>query len=477
MTENAYVKNQVERKDHWNRIAVQENHTMRCNGYYHRRLQEVYSFLIPPGRRIIDIGCGKGDLLAALKSSYGVGVDFSSDMILKAQQRHPELRFLDQDAHELNVHEKFDVVILSDLVNDLWDVQRVLENVYTVATPETRLILNMYSRIWELPLRCTEKLGLSTKRMEQNWLTIEDLSNLLHLADFEIVRTWQEFLCPIPLPFLGRFINTTIVKFWPFTALALTNFIIARPRIAKRKASSSFSVAVVIPTRNEAGNIDRIFKTIPQMGERTELIFVEGNSTDNTYGAIQEAIQRYPSRECKLFKQEGKGKGDAVRLGFSKTTADILMVFDADLTVPPQDLPRFYHAIALGKGEFINGVRLVYPLEKQAMQLLNMIANKLFGILFSWLLGQAMRDTLCGTKVLWRSDYETIAKNLSYFGDFDPFGDFDLLFGAAKLNLKIIEIPIRYKERTYGTTNISRWRHGVLLFRMVAFALNKIKFV
>jgi glycosyltransferase involved in cell wall biosynthesis len=166
-----------------------------------------------------------------------------------------------------------------------------------------------------------------------------------------------------------------------------------------------------------------------------------------------------------------------VRLGFQHAQGDILMILDADLTVPPEDLPRFYNALYKGRAEFINGVRLVYPMEKEAMRFLNLLGNKFFSLVFSWLLGQPIKDTLCGTKALWKTDYERIAANRSYFGDFDPFGDFDLLFGAAKLNLKIIEVPIRYRERTYGTTNISRWKHGWLLLRMVFFALRRIKFV
>jgi glycosyltransferase involved in cell wall biosynthesis len=233
---------------------------------------------------------------------------------------------------------------------------------------------------------------------------------------------------------------------------------------------------VIIPARNESGNIKAIFERTPQMGRETELIFVEGHSKDDTFEAVQWEIASHPSTPSLLFQQTGIGKADAVRLGFSKAKGDILMILDADLTVPPEDLPRFYEALITGKGEFINGVRLVYPMEKEAMQTLNFFGNKFFSLAFSWMLGQPIKDTLCGTKVLWKRDYERIAANRSYFGDFDPFGDYDLIFGAAKLNLRIVDLPIRYRERTYGSTNISRWKHGLLLMRMVAFAARRIKF-
>ena len=233
----------------------------------------------------------------------------------------------------------------------------------------------------------------------------------------------------------------------------------------------------MVPTRNEAGNISDIIQRTPDLGCRTELIFVEGHSTDDTYAAIEQAIKQYPGRQMKLYRQTGRGKGDAVRLGFKKAEGKVLMILDADMTVPPEDLERFFNALIDGKGEFINGVRLVYPLEDLAMKFMNIVGNKLFSLAFSWLLDQPIKDTLCGTKVLLKKDYQAIAKNRHYFGNFDPFGDFDLLFGAAKLNLKIIELPIRYRSRRYGETNIARWRHGWLLLKMVVFAARRIKFI
>jgi glycosyltransferase involved in cell wall biosynthesis len=318
---------------------------------------------------------------------------------------------------------------------------------------------------------------MSTPILPQNWLTVDDVENMLNLAGFGVIRYWPEILWPLKTPGLSTLLNRYAVKSLPFSLFALTNFIIARKRPSEEEKQARPVVSVIIPARNEAGNIEEIILRTPEMGGGTELIFVEGNSSDNTYEVIEKAIAAHPERMCKLFKQAGKGKGDAVRLGFQNATGDILMILDADMTVPPEDLPRFYDAIASGEGEFINGVRLIYPMEKQAMRYLNLLGNKFFSLAFSWLLDQPIKDTLCGTKVLSRADYDKIAKNRIYFGDFDPFGDFDLLFGAAKLNMKIVEIPIRYAERKYGDTNIQRWRHGLMLLRMVIFALKRIKFV
>ena len=465
------------REAHWDAVAKKSDHWVSRGRYYHEKIKDVYRFLIPQNSRVIELGCAQGDLLAALEPSCGVGIDFSCEMIERARKKYPDLIFIQGDVHDLSIDEPFDYIILSDLVNDLWDVQTVFQQMNRVIGPHTLVIINSYSRVWELPLFAAQMLSLTTPMLPQNWLTVEDLDNLLNLSGFETIKAWHEILWPMKTPGISTLCNTYLVKLWPFSYFSLTNFMIARPRPDHVKHAEGRSVSVIIPARNEAGHIEEIFERTPDMGSSTELIFVEGNSKDATYETIERTIARHPDRRVRLYKQQGKGKGDAVRLGFEEATGDILMILDADMTVPPEDLPRFYDAIASGEGDFINGVRLVYPMDKQAMRYLNLLGNKFFSLAFSWLLGQSIKDTLCGTKVLTKKNYERIAHNRSYFGEFDPFGDFDLLFGAAKLNLKIVEVPIRYAERRYGETNIDRWRHGWLLLKMTLFAMKKIKFV
>lgn len=463
---------QQTRISHWDKIAIKRDSWQGMGRWYHQRLTEIYKFLVTPNQRILEIGCGMGNLISQLNPSHGVGIDFSSEMIERAKKQNPHIEYHQLDAHDLsNLKSEFDVIIFSDTINDLWDVQRALEQVKKFCKPHTRIILNFYSHLWQLPLNIAQTFNVASPLLSQNWLTVEDVNNLLRLSGFETIRNSQEVLFPLPL---GSLANRYLVKLFPFNNFALSNFIVARPMPTP---ANQPSVSVVVAARNEAGNIKNIFERLPKMGSKTELIFVEGHSKDNTYQTILDEIPLHPSTPSLVFQQTGIGKADAIRLGFEKASGDILMILDADLTVPPEDLPRFYEAITSGTGEFINGVRLVYPMEKEAMQTLNFIGNKLFSMAFSWLLGQPIKDTLCGTKVMWRKDYEQIATNRSYFGDFDPFGDFDLIFGAAKLNKKIVDLPIRYRERVYGTTNISRWKHGLLLLRMVAFAARRIKFV
>jgi SAM-dependent methyltransferase len=461
------------RRASWDEVA-QAVHAS-WGGYYRRRLQRVYQLLIPPGARVLELGCAHGDLLASLKPGYGCGIDFSPAMIEAARSRHPALDFRVADIHELDLAgETFDFIVLSDVVNDLWDVQAALTRIRSCCSPRTRVIFNFFSQLWEIPMSWAQRLRIATRTLPQNWLTTADLDNLLQLSGYERLRTWPEVVAPLPFPGAGM-ANRVLAKIAPFRWFAMTNFLIARPAAARRALGPT--VSVIVPARNEAGHIDELIERIPEMGAGTEIVFVEGNSSDDTFAAIERAMAANPQRNCQLLKQTGKGKGDAVRVGFAAASGDLLMILDADITVPPEALPGFFALLLSGKAEFAHGVRLVYPMQEQAMRFANLVGNKFFARAFSWLLGQPVRDTLCGTKVLWKSDYERIAANRSYFGDFDPFGDFDLLFGAAKLNLKIMEIPIRYRARRYGETNISRWRHGVILLRMVMFAARRIKFV
>lgn len=467
---------QQERQAHWDTVARESPGYSRWAGYYHRRLESVFKFLIDPGQRVLEIGCGEGHLLHAVEPSFGVGVDFSSQMVSSAVDEYPALHFIQADAHDLPLGEPFDFIILSDLLNDVWDVQAVLEGLGRLCHPGTRLIITSYNRLWEPLLALADHLDLAKPNLYQNWLTVEDIQNLLYLAEMEMIHTWSEILWPLSTPILASFCNRLLCRFWPFNHLALTNILVARPAPRKARRSEN-GISIVIPARNEAGNIPQIFARMPEFSLPLDLIFVEGHSTDDTYQVIQRAIKEQKAYSCDLLRQQGEGKGDAVREGFEHARGDILLILDADLTVPPEDLPRFVDALQSGRAEFANGVRLVYPMQEEAMRFANLVGNKFFSIAFSWMLGQPIKDTLCGTKALWRSDYETIAQNRDYFGEIDPFGDFDLLLGASKMNLRIVDIPVRYRSRTYGSTNISRWRHGAQLLSMLVTAAKKIKFV
>lgn len=533
--------------------------------FYQTLVRRYYSYLVLPDATVLEMGCGLGDLLAEVKPSHGIGVDFSAKTVAMARERHPELEFQVGDAAKWRLEKggnreiekvktngygcvetevlhvsRFsdiaisafpDYILLADLINDLRDVQGVFDHLRSLSKSHTRLVLNFHNNLWRPVLAIAEWLGAKAPSLTQNWLSTADVKNLLHLAGWEVIKEEHRILWPLHTSFLSTLLNRWLAPF--LRDFCLSVFLVARPRPgwlpgsheSRRTEKSNrellvgetpgtgldladydkptlsagvsrfsdlaasystrvpgcpathFSCSVIIPARNEAGNIESVVLRTPELGLGTELIFVEGDSTDDTWEEVQRIARKYPHRRIKLLKQLSKGKGSAVREGFEAAKGDLLFILDADLTMPPEELPKFYEVARSGTAEFVNGVRLVYPMEHEAMRFLNMIANKIFGVAFSWLLGQQLKDTLCGTKVLFRCDYKRLAQNRAYFGEFDPFGDFDLLFGAAKLNLRMIDLPIRYRARTYGETNIRRWRHGWLLFRMVFFGARRLKFL
>ncbi len=444
---------------------------------YHREIARLCQSRIAPGASVLEIGCGTGDLLYALQPRRGLGIDLSPRMVEVARGKYPGLEFRVGDAEALDVEERFDYVLLSDLLGHLDDIWLAFQNLHRVCHPSTRVVVTYYNYLWEPILRAAERLGLKAPQALQNWLPPQDLTNLAVITGFEPVKQGYWLLCPIRVPLLASLANRILAHLPGLRRLDLVHYLVARPD-QREKAKDQLTCTVVVPCRNEVGNVHDTVARTPSMGSHTEILFVDGDSTDGTPLAIEEAIDRSRGlRDIHLIRQcPATGKGDAVRRGFAAATGDALVILDADLSVSPEDLPKFFLTLAEGRGEFVNGSRMVYPMEGQAMRFLNLLANKMFGMLFSWLLEQRVRDTLCGTKALLRRDYERIAKNRAVFGHFDPFGDFDLLFGAANLGLKIVEVPVRYHERTYGQTKIRRFYHGWLLLKMFFVGLRKLRF-
>lgn len=465
-------------KKYFDQASVKRDRWKKRYRYYHQQIQRLMRFLVPPEASVLEVGSGTGDLIASLNPRQGLGLDLSSSMTKVAQGKYPQIRFTSGDVENFSFTDRFDYIILSDTVGFLDDIQQAFSQLLSAAKDRGRMVITFQNYFWEPSLKIAEALGLKMRQPIQNWLNSSDLENMLNLAGWEVIKRGESILCPIYIPLFSFFCNRFLAKLPLTRRLCLVNYLVARPLPQNYLLSASKpSLSIIIPARNEKGNIEQAVRRMPRFPGRLEIIFVEGHSQDNTWEEILRVQKHYSHFNVKVLVQDGKGKGDAVRKGFGAASGDILMILDADLTVRPEELPKFYEAIASGRGEFINGCRLVYTLEKNSMRFLNILGNKFFGLMFSWILGQRLKDTLCGTKVLWKADYQKIEAGRSFFGDFDPFGDFDLLFGAAKLNLKISDLPIRYQERVYGTTNIQRFKHGWLLLKMCFFAMRKIKFI
>jgi len=447
--------------------ATSRHDGSRVRRYLYRLIARYLSFFTTADARVLEIGPRSSLLkemmvagtMAAYRSAPDAGYP-PSDVI---------------DDFDGAVAFKADRIVLNGLLHLEADIQGRLEELHRLCRPSTRLLIVHYSSLWQPLFHLARAFGLQANARKTNWIAPSDLVNLLTLAGFGLVSTQARVLLPVWVPIVGDLINRWLAPLPVFNWFALMRVSVARPLMPT--FTTPPSVSVVVPARNEAGNIAPLLERLPRMGPDDELIFVEGHSTDDTWAAMQQTAARWPERHITCIRQPGTGKGDAVRAGFDLARSEILMILDADLTVPPEELPKFYRARVSGVGEFINGSRLVYPMEAEAMRFANMIGNKFFALMFSFLLGQPFKDTLCGTKVIDRESYRQLARDRGYFGDFDPLGDFDLLFSAQRLGLQIVELPIRYRERTYGTTNIRRWRHGWLLARMTLFAARRVKFI
>lgn len=461
---------------HFNSLARRWDKLKAMNRYYNKDIEKFFKKIIPPGKRILELGCGTGNLLKALQPSKGLGIDFSPEMVKIAKEKYANLDFKVMDAENIKLNEKFDYVIMSDLVGHLPDVWQAFRELHKVCNEDTKIIITYYNYLWQPVLKLAEKLRLKTPAKEQNWLYLQDIENLLYLNNFKVIKSGYRLLMPKYMPIISNLANKYIANLPLIRRFCLAQYIIAR-KDQGLPLSKEYSATIVIPCRNEKGNIEEGIKRMPKFGKHQEILFVDGNSTDGTVEEIKKAIKKYKGKDIKLMHQgNGKGKGDAVRKGFLKASGDILMILDADLTVPPEDLPKFYLAIKEGKAQFVNGSRLVYPMEKQAMRYINLFGNWMFGKMFSWIIGQKIRDTLCGTKALFRKDYMALKDYRQYFNSLDPFGDFDLIFGASKMNLDIVEMPIRYRERKYGETKIRRFYHGWILIKMCLLGMRKLKF-
>lgn len=456
------------------RQAPRRERWIQANRYFYNRVTDLLRFLIEPGKRVLDVRCGLGQFLDAVKPAYGVGVDLTEEMVALARAKHPQYRFLAQDPEGLDLKETFDYILFqgpSDTVN----VLKVLQRLRHACTPDTRLVIYDYNHLWQPILTLAERWGLKMPLVEQNWLSEDNLQSLLRLGRFEPLHTYREVLLPKYFPGAAELLNQIVAPLPLVNKLCMIKVMVARPA-GEPRDPKTVSVSVIVPCKNEAGNIVPAVERIPEMGKGTEIIFCDDKSTDGTADEVRRMQAQYPHKNIRLVNGPGICKAQNVWTGFDAAQGDVLMILDADLTVMPEELPYFFDAIVEGTGEFINGTRLVYPVAKGAMKNANMAGNKAFSVVFSYLLGQRLTDTLCGTKVIWRSAWERVKPLRGTWGTHDRWGDYDLLFSASKLHLRIAELPVHYQERIYGTTKMVKvFKNGLHMLRMCLGAFVKLK--
>lgn len=461
------------RRAHQDEFAGRRDDWVRANKYYYERLEGLLRYIVEPGKRVLEVRCQTGHLLASVNPARGVGVDISEKLVAIAQANYPALHFVQAEPESVELGEKFDYILFSH-VFDTVDILKAFERVRQHCTEETRLLIINYNPLWQPILEAASKSGLRTPFVEPNWVGEKDLAGFLNLARFRLLRTHRILLFPKYIPLLSTLLNEYLGRLPGLRKLCMMQVMVARiePEAAR---GEDVTVSVIVPCRNEQGNVTPAVERIPDMGKHTEIIFCDDKSTDGTADEVRRQQQLHPERDIRLLNGPAICKAENVWTGFRGAKGDVLMILDADLTVMPEELPIFFQAIIEKRGEFINGSRLVYPVPKAAMKFANRVGNKIFGMVFSFLLDQRIKDTLCGTKVLWRADWLRLEKNLGNWGIKDLWGDYELLFGASKLHLEIVEVPVHYQERVYGTTKMTRvfW-NGVRMFRICLGAWRRL---
>lgn len=470
----ALARRAREVREHYDRVAKERAAYIDNNRYYYGQIYRLLGLIVPPGKRVLQIGCLTPDFLDAVKPSAGLGLDASEELLAFARARFPHLAFGKPDDAIVEEQAPFDYVIITN-INDEVDPIAALRALHRVIDGRTRVIIHHYNHLWEPIIRITERIGMKFPLPQQNWLSTGDIRNILKLCDFEPLQVHRTVLMPKYVPLLSALINGLFARIPGLARLNMINLTVARPLKPEGDAPKR-SVSVIVPCRNEVGNVAAAVERMPELGLHTEIVFCDDKSTDGTADEVRRLQALHPQRDIKLYEGPAICKALNVRTGFDRAEGDILMILDADLTTMPEELPYFYDAIASGKAEFVNGTRFVFPMEGVAMRPLNILGNRFFSAMFSMILGQRISDTLCGTKVLWRRDWPAIRDLSGSWGTDDRWGDYDLLFGAAKLQLHIVDLPVHYQERFSGETKMTgRFRNGAIMLRMCWAAFRKFK--
>ena len=442
------------------------------NPYYYKQLLKTLKFIIPKDSSVLNVRCSIGYILNRLAPKNGVGVDSSARQIEQAKKTYPHLNFIAQTGEELDVDGTFDAIVVSS-PEDIVDIKAVLDKVKKNCHSRTRVVFTYYNYGWHSLVKLAERLRLKLPQKMHNWLAPADIDNILTLSGYETLYHKKFILIPFNIPIISYILNRFVARLPISRHFCMMNVTVARVVPTEQKPSLS----IIVPCRNEAGNIEDAVNRIPQMAPDQEIIFGDDKSTDGTPDIVLAMAKKFPEKNIRLVNSPAINKANNVWTCFDAAEKDVLMILDADLTVIPEELPYFYEAISKGYGEFINGSRLLYPMHDEAMRFFNVLGNKFFSLFFSYILDTKIKDTLCGTKVLYRSDFKKIKNLRGTWGVDDRWGDYELIFGAAKTQLKLIDLPVHYMERTYGETKMTgRIKNGLIMLKMSIAALMKIKF-
>lgn len=431
--------------------------------YYYTQIQRLLKFLIPPGKSILYFGCYREDVIYSLDASSSVVINEEVDERIS---KNKSVEFVHCKYHLYNPQQEYDYIILDTVIGKTENINLLLRNISSACSSHTRIIIHQENYLWRPLLNFAASFGLKKQEKTQNWLSIKDVETYLETAGFESTRVYKKNIFPLKAGFLGPILNHFFSTIPVLDFLKLDQFIVGRFNKPFTQLKSSSSLSICLTVKDEEHNIEPIVSSLPVLCENQEILFVEGNSTDNTAKEIERMKMLFPHKNIRLIKQPGKGQGDAIHTGFKEAKGEIIILYEGDGTSEPYDIQYFYEAIEAGRFEFIEGSRFVYPLSHKCMPLANKIGNVVFAKWFSFFLNQRTTDVLSGIKAIRKKDYEKIYNTWGFLGIPDPFGDFELLFGSARYGLKIGEIPIRYKPRVFGESKTSVFKHGWYLLKM-----------
>ena len=439
-------------KEYFEHVAPDWEHWQKRNSFYHATISNLIAGMIPPSSRVLELGCGLGDLLASLNPSSGIGLNVAQGLTDRASQKHPRLEFHTSDVDSAGLPRSFEpqyivMTNMLDYVHDIWDVMGSLK---PAVHEHTLLIITTNNPLWAPLLRLASNLKLRFPESPRNFITNRDICSVLHLQGFDIVEEGLTLPVPKRIPVLGDLINAIVPEVPVLRFVSSLQYIAARPRIPRPPLSCS----VVIPCHNEADNIQECLRRVPNIGTRTEIVVVDDGSTDDTCQRVKE-VMAADSRVRLIVLEKNQGKASAVRAGFEAAEGDVLMILDADMAVTPEELPKFLTPLQDGTADLVNGTRLIYPMHGKAMKVANFLGNKGFCFLASKVIRQRVSDTLCGTKAFLKRDFVRMP-----ISGTEHWGDFDLLFGAARLKLRILEIPVHYTERRAGKSKMRAMIEG-----------------
>src|SRR3989338_2088423 len=458
MSKRMHVSAEGDASERFNIVAEKYEYWRNKNLYYHNEITRFYKDIIPKNKNILEVGSADGYLLNELCPNRGVGVDISAQMIDIARKKFPHLNFVNSSIENYSYVHSFDYIVLSNILEFVSDLYIFFSAMASKASPKTKMIITSINPLWEPAMKLATRLKMRIPVQMKNFVTSKDIENMLNISGWEVIESNYRMFSPVKIPLISFFLNKLIPRLPVLKNLCIIQFIIAKPK-QLFTIDHSLSCSVIIPCHNEEGNIEECIDRIPSLGSFTEVVVVDDGSNDKTATLVKN-IQSGKKRVRLISYTPNKGKGHAVKTGFESATGDILIILDADMAVLPEELSKFYMVLASSQAEFINGTRMLYDMAPGAMKFINYLGNKIFGIILSFIIGQRNTDTLCGTKAFYNSDYMNFKMRRC------PWGDFDLLFEAARMKLKTVEMPVHYFPRREGRSKMKAFKHGLMLLKM-----------